>query len=139
MCRPAVLLAALLPALAGCGASGVAPVAGRVTVNGKPLANATVTFAPVATPGNPEPGSGSYGHTDADGRYTLRLVDREAAGAVVGRHKVQVVLRDDADTAADRPKSAVRQLPPKYNAKTALEFDVPAGGTAAADFDLSVP
>ena len=33
----------------------------------------------------------------------------------------------------------LKQLPLKYNGQTTLEFEVPAGGTEAADFDLKVP
>jgi hypothetical protein len=129
----------LLLLLAGCGGPyKAAPVSGRVTVNGKPLANAAVLFQPVATAGNNEPGPGSAGTTDADGRYTLSLVGKGSKGAVVGKHKVQItMMAQETDPSDDRPQR-VKRLPAGYSGRnTKLEYDVPAGGTDAANFDLT--
>jgi hypothetical protein len=122
----------------GCGSSKYAPVSGRILVNGKPLAKASVTFAPIGGKGNTEPGPSSAAITDEDGRYTLKLIGPEGNGAVIGKHKVSVALLDERSTADDSPVK-IKQLPPKYHGQTILEFDVPAGGTEAADFDLKVP
>src|SRR5215470_13236777 len=86
------LLAALAVGAVGCGNDQVAPVSGRVTLDGQPLANAAVTFQPVRTEGKGNPGPGSGGFTDADGRYTLKVTGTEARGAVVGKHKVTISL-----------------------------------------------
>lgn len=139
--RRAILL--LLPVacwlLVGCGSSKTAPVSGRITLNGKPLANASVTFAPVGGKDNQEPGPSSAAITDGDGRYTLRLIGQDGRGAMVGKHKVMVALQEEADTTNDDGPVKLKQLPLKYNGQTTLEFDVPAKGTDAADFDLKVP
>jgi hypothetical protein len=129
--------------LAGCGSESykTAHVSGKVTLNKKVLANAYVTFQPVATEANKNPGPGSGGKTDSDGRFTLTLTapDRHGSGAVVGKHKVRITLAPDGDTADDRPKK-FKQLPAKYSGKTTtLECDVPASGTDAANFDLTDP
>jgi hypothetical protein len=124
-----------LPLLAGCGSGKIAPVSGRVTLNGKPLANASVTFAPIGQ-GKQEPGPSSAGKTDADGRYKLALIGQSGDGAIVGRHKVRIALMEELDTSDDRPEK-LKQLPLKYNGQTTLEFDVPPGGTDAADFNLT--
>jgi len=136
------LLAALV-VLAGCnkGPYEVAAVSGRVTLDGQPVANAAVMFQPVAPEGTVNPGPGSYGITDAEGRYTLKLVGKETGGAVVGRHKVRVEnYTDPGDSSDDRPRKAARPanpIPTKYNRGEAiLEFEVPARGTDQADFDL---
>jgi hypothetical protein len=137
--RPLPLLALLLPLLAGCGGGPykTAPVSGRVTMNGKPLANVAVLFQPMATPNNIEPGPGSTGTTDGDGHYTLTLVGKDSKGAVVGKHKVQITMMNKDDSDDDRPHR-VKRLPAKYSGKnTKLEYDVPASGTDAANFDLS--
>lgn len=123
---------------AGCGDSRTAPVSGRVTLNGKPLPNASVTFAPVGGKGNVEPGPSSAGKTDADGRYTLELIGQDGRGAVIGKHKVMIALVDEKRDDDDSP-DRLKQLPLKYNGQTTLEFEVPAGGTDKADFDLKVP
>jgi hypothetical protein len=136
--RTFLLLPLALPFLAGCGSSKIAPVSGRVTLNGKPLAKASVTFAPVGGKDKKEPGPSSAGITDGDGRYTLTLIGQDGRGAVVGKHMVRIALQGEGDTADDRPEG-LKQLPLKYNGQTTLEFEVPAGGTDAADFDLKVP
>jgi hypothetical protein len=139
--RRFVILPLALLLIVGCSSEPykIAPVSGRVTLNGKPLAKASVTFSPVASKGNDEPGPGSAGRTDADGRYTLKIVGKETKGAVIGKHKVRIALMgEDVDPSDDRPRRE-KQLPPKYNAETKLDCVVPAGGTDAADFPLTVP
>jgi hypothetical protein len=128
----------LLPVM-GCGGPyKFAPISGQVTLNGQPLANASITFQPEASATNNNPGPGSGAFTDADGRYTLKVIGTETRGAVVGKHKVRITLVADADSADDKPKR-VKQLPGRYNAKTTLVYDVPAGGSSTADFPLTSP
>jgi hypothetical protein len=137
--RSLYVLAILLPLLAGCGGGpyNVAPVSGRVTVNGQALANAAITFQPYGE-GKTNPGPGSGGFTDSDGRYTLKLVGTDTRGAVVGKHLVKISLTHPDDSADDRPKR-IKQPPAKFNTKKKLEYDVPACGTDAADFQLTAP
>jgi hypothetical protein len=123
---------------AGCGSSKIAPVSGRITLNGKPLAKASVTFAPIGGKDKTEPGPSSAAITDADGRYTLRLIGQNGNGATIGKHKVMVALQEEVASDDDSPVK-LKQLPLKYNGQTTLEFDVPADGTDAANFDLKVP
>ena len=138
---PRRTLLTLLPlacaVLAGCSGR-TAPVSGRITLNGKPLAKASVTFAPIPAQGEQEPGPSSAAITDADGRYTLKLIGQSGRGAVIGKHKVMVALMEETPTSDDSPVK-LKQLPLKYNGQTKLEFEVPAGGTKKADFDLVVP
>ncbi|MBO0699216.1 MAG: hypothetical protein J2P46_12540 [Zavarzinella sp.] len=132
------LAVALLPA-AGCGPAGVVPVSGRVTLNGQPLANVHVSFQPIAAGTEINPGGGSYALTDADGRFALRLVEGDAPGAVVGRHRVEITPRNVDDDRDRRGKGAVTGVPAKYNRKSDLTFDVPRGGTDQANFVLTAP
>jgi hypothetical protein len=130
---------ALIVFIAGCGGGqsySTARVSGRVTLDGQPLANAAVVFQPVAGKDrNPGPGSG--GTTDADGRYTLSVVGTGSRGAVIGKHQVRITLApEDADPTDDRPHKH-KELPAKYNLKTTLEFTVEPGGTDKADFPLT--
>lgn len=117
-----------------------APVSGRVTLDGKPLAGAYVYFQPVAPEGsNTAAAPGSAGHTDTNGEYTLKGTDGQD-GAWVGKHKVMI----EAHTAD--PESDLRpgrggppqknKVPPKYNRDSNEFFDVPADGTNGANFDL---
>jgi hypothetical protein len=139
--RPCVVAVPLLLAAAGCGSEPykVAPVSGTVTLDGKPLANAWVTFMPVGSKENPNPGPTSAGKTDASGRYTL-AIEPGRPGAVVGAHKVSINTQggdakgDDRD--AGGPRAPREKLPDVYNTRTTLTCDVPAAGTEAADFPL---
>ena len=95
--RSATLGAALATlALIGCGGSSVqvAEVDGVVLIGGKPGHKVYVQFLPEAS-GETRPPS-SMAETDAEGRFTLLLMDGPAGsdrpGAVVGSHRV--VLRD---------------------------------------------
>ena len=64
--RPSLpFLALALSLAAGCGRDGVAPVSGRVTLNGQPLANVHVSFQPIAAGTDLNSGGGSYAFTDA--------------------------------------------------------------------------
>jgi hypothetical protein len=125
---------------AGCGSGDpytYAPVSGRVTLNNKSLPGASVSFQPVAA-GTSRPGIGSAAITDTDGRFTLEVVGTKIKGAVVGMHKVRIDLPRELekDPTDDRPKK-IKHLPAKYSGKdTKLEFDVPVGGSDAANFDL---
>jgi hypothetical protein len=137
------LLAALV-ALAGCGKGPyeVAQVSGRVTLDGQPVAKVAVMFQPMAPKGTMNPGPGSYGITDAEGRYTLKLVGVETSGAVVGKHKVRIEnYTEPGDSSDDRPRPRAKPavpIPGKYNRGEAiLEFEVPASGTDNADFPLT--
>ena len=85
--RTHTLLAVPLLLAVGCSGPGFdfVPVSGRVTKNGQPLANVRVTFQPEGE----NPGPGSAGTTDADGRYTLVVSSQQyqgdGAGALVAR------------------------------------------------------
>jgi hypothetical protein len=92
-----VLLFGLL-VLTGCGDSTMAPVKGRVTCNGKAVAQASIVFAPVPRfEGDKEPGRSATGFTEPDGTYVLST-HKPLDGALVGKHLVTVSL-DDANPA----------------------------------------
>jgi hypothetical protein len=141
--RQGALIAALVLTAAGCGRAPyqVAPVSGRVTLNGQPLAKAHVHFAPVGTRDH-NPGPTSQGLTDAQGRFSLRLDNPPQPGAVVGRSRV-FITAGGAATAGPQPdgggKRTRERLPARYHRETVLEFEVPAGGTEKADFALTAP
>ena len=118
----------------GCGGR-TGRVSGVVTLDGKPLVGATVSFTPAS--GDNGGVGGSYGKTDAQGRYTLRTVVGKANGAAVGKHKVSISLYKRTRTTRTRPEGVGPGE--VQRAKTDLTFDVPAGGTDKADFELVSP
>lgn len=145
MLRRVPILVALAAFSAGCSSDPfqTAPVTGRITVNGKPVAQVAVMFQPNAADGNNNPGPGSTGITDAEGNYSLKLIGKETKGAVIGKHQVRITnFREATDPADDNPKykKPAVPIPPKYYLpKAALEFDVPAKGSDSANFDLTAP
>jgi len=124
------LASALLIALflsGGCGGdAAVGKVHGTVTLDGKPLPKAVVTFMPAGG------GRQSSGFTDADGRYQLWFL-RDRMGAQVGKHKISIHTSGTEET--DETGEEER-APAKYNTKTTLEREV-AGGDNEFNFDLS--
>lgn len=140
-------LACGLVALAvGCsGKSGYAPVSGVVTIDGVPYAKAVVSFQPIGGKDNPNPGRGSSAYTDENGRFVLRC-DGETDGAVVGKHLVRIMTKGNevvgqdpnwsSEDGAPSGKRNVDPIPPEWNALSKKEFDVPAGGTDKANFDI---
>lgn len=111
-----------------------APVSGQVTLNGKPLARATVLFVPVMAAEEATNRPRARGNTDASGRYTLTLVvpGRKIRGAKAGVYKVRI--NPDVRPEEDEP------LPERYRlSNTKLEITVPESGTKSADFALTSP
>jgi hypothetical protein len=133
-----LLGAAVVLGIGGCGSGNVAPVSGRVTLDGEPAANVRVTFQPLGSADNRNPGAGSYAVTDADGYYTLTVVGTHRSGAVVGKHRVSIQSSHGPSAEfPDAPPKPANPIPTKYNKESKLEFDVPKGGTTGADFALT--
>jgi hypothetical protein len=76
----------------GCGSNSFAPVSGRITLDNKPLAGATVLFVPMAEKGSIQAGIGSVGTTDENGAYTLKTTKGQT-GAQTGKHRVSITKR----------------------------------------------
>ncbi len=142
-------IAALLSAavLVGCGGGDeldVGGVEGVVTLDGKPLPNAVVTFTPKAG------GPSGVGKTDAEGKYQLLTVNEN--GAVIGEHFVSIVCVPEAQAVesyrSDDPRYAeamakksdykpkpVTKVPERYNLQTELVEKVESGSNTI-NFDL---
>lgn len=143
---------ALVTAAAGCGSAGadysqleLLAVSGRVTLEGQPLAGAVVTFE------SPD-GQFSYGLTDADGNYSLRL-DSVKTGATPGPKTVRIstsrrILGLNADEGAQggevgegnwetpvSPSTPVERLPARYHQTSELKAEVGPGKTT---FDFAL-
>ena len=114
----------LLAAAIGCGEGGpqVAPVTGRVTLDGQPLEHADVAFQP---DGSQRP---SIGRTDADGRYTLAY-KRGQPGAIVGEHTVRINV--SPELVAKPPR-----IPARYDTQSELRVEVVPGEENVFNFDL---
>jgi hypothetical protein len=93
----------------------MAPVKGRVTCNGKPVGEAAVTFSPAPRfDGDKEPGKPATGFTEADGTYVLSTC-KKLDGALIGKHRVTVVLDETNRARCAREKSTVLEVKPGPN------------------------
>jgi hypothetical protein len=96
------VLALALVAGAGCESKGKpVKVEGTVTLDGKPLSGASVTFNPVGG------GRPSVGTTDSSGHFQLTTFNT-GDGALPGDYKV-TVRKDDGDSSAGRADVAPSQ------------------------------
>lgn len=139
----ALAMCLLLVALAsGCGRGrdhDLALVSGRVTLHGEPMASVNVTFQPLAATGSGgDAGLGSYALTDSDGRFQMKTVDGRP-GAVVGKHRVWLTLRDHSRSSSavenDMPMRGPPNPLPRAAYDGSLTFEVPPGGTGKACFE----
>lgn len=122
--------------LSGCGGSDLdlVPVSGVVTLDGQPLENASVTFAPI-TDASIAPTS--TGRTDKDGRFTLSTIQGES-GAIVAEHKVIIFVEGEADEGDDASaNSKSNTIPDRYNNNSELRKTVPPEGLENAEFRLT--
>ena len=113
------------------------PVSGRITINGEPFPNVTILTQPVGESENPGPGS--YGLTDEDGRFSLELqIDEGNAGAVPGKCVITLVQKGHSDdpTSDEISREDVRTKIPWDYRNNQVTFDIPEDGTDAMDFDL---
>lgn len=152
---PGVWVIACVMVLAGCGKGkkgptfDLTPVAGTITLDGKPLADAEVGFHLQGTAPTGYYGSGA--RTDAGGKYELRTGD--ALGAVPGNYKVVVsrltapdggpiVLQEGIDLEQLKMQGQVKEsVPPIYAdlSKTELTTMVEKGKVDGYNFDLKTP
>ena len=111
---PAVAAGVLLAA--GCGGPPMAAVTGEVRSNGKPVANAAVTFSPASAAEGAlnGPGKPSTGYTDADGKFVLSAY-RAYDGALIGPHRVTVSLDDGNPAKCPRLKKTTFEVKPGDN------------------------
>jgi hypothetical protein len=138
----------------GCGQSlPVAPVSGTITIDGQPLAGATITTQPIATD-TQNPGPGSFGHTDDQGHYELELVQPARKGAIIGQHRVMISRANAAEASSspqraagsdvefwtDDPRGNRRPTGPTWPTRFSdgsLQLEVPVEGTEQANFNLT--
>lgn len=127
-----ICVAGLLWATAGCSQGPqLVTVEGQVTLDGKPLADASVIFRPAAG------GRPSIGRTDEEGRYVLQFTEGQQ-GALVGSHAVSITTYIEADEDSTDPliRSGQKEtLPPTYNSQTTLRVDLDSSKTSQ-DFEL---
>ncbi len=117
----------------GCGVGYKrAPVSGRVTDKGVPLAGATVQFIPESGTKGP----GGIALTDQDGNYVLTGAKPNEVGIAPGEYKIRVSRLAGADgktlapgeTESDHPGVRETIPPPWGGSRPSKQVDVPADG-----------
>jgi hypothetical protein len=116
--------------LIGCRPAGpeLGDVTGHVTLDGKPLADATITFQPVAD------GYTSIAVTDEQGHYQLQFA-QGGNGAMVGSHKVIIETGGMRTDPEGNAYAVPERLPAQYNVETKLTREV-ASGKQTLNFEL---
>lgn len=132
--RPAVRFTALaaasvLASILGCGRSDMGSVTGKVTLDGQPLPDAFLEFAPTGDKGSP-----SSGRTDAAGEYEL-MFSRDTSGAFIGPNRVRITTREITTDERQREVWLPEKVPARYNAQTELTREVQPGANRF-DFEL---
>jgi len=113
----ALILSLSLVILAGCGGAKLVPAEGTITLDGKSLPNAVITFTP-----SDGKGADSVATSTAEGKFTL--FTRGKAGAMPGDYKVTVTA---GGKPGDGPPAELKeQAKIDYMKKKMLD-----GGTAA--------
>lgn len=123
MPRLLVILFAALCLTGGCGYR-ITGVSGTVTVDSVPLANARIIFVPHT---KERPAAMAY--TNAEGVYRLyRQGPGKREGAATGMYTVKVV--------SDPDNPLPIEIPPEYNSRSELNFEVKAGRANVFDIDI---
>jgi len=126
--------ALILAAIVGCQhRDSLVPVEGTVTLDGKPLANATVLLSPIR--GN---GPGPFMSTaNADGRFSLGPVGKEGTGAAPDSYMLIVTTAKPDPSSSDGALLPGQKevVPIKYR-DGSERFVVPEGGNKSAAFQL---
>jgi hypothetical protein len=128
-------LGCVVLALAGCAGDpyselGLVQVSGKVTLDGRPLANAKVAF-------EGEDKGSSIGITDSAGNYTLNY-DSERAGVKPGPKIVRITLADaevEGGGVSEGAEAKKESIPARYNTQSELKADVSAS-KRTFDFEL---
>lgn len=124
--RAACLVAVACLVASGCGDwwLRITEVSGTVRIDGKPARGVQVVFQPLDA-SRPR----ALAQTDREGVYRLgRQGPGNRQGAAAGRYRIQLLTDTDGDGGA--------VIPPDYNVRSTLEFEVVPGKANVFDVDV---
>lgn len=108
----------------GCGGKSgpeLSFLKGTVTLDGAPLSDARIVFQPSGKDASP-----SVSETGADGSYELKF-NRDRKGVIAGVHQIRVTTSRVVTDATGKETEVLERLPPKYNSKSELTYEVKPG------------
>ena len=126
------LVIVLLVGLAGCGGKGITPVRGVVTLEGEPLAGATVLFMPE----DEEEGRPATGFTSADGSFQL-MTFKVNDGALPGTYRVLIQKTEASKDPQAAERAAMERAKAKIEEKALQKRRKPTLPEAYATFDTT--
>ncbi len=112
------------------------PLAGQISLDGQPLANARVLFTPIGSGVGPA----SHAETNEDGHFELRTLDLDSFGAVPGKHRVKISSGRSSGTderAILLPENTIapEKVPAHYR-NGSYQLDVPADGSTNIEIKI---
>jgi len=114
----------------GCGGgSGLVPVLGQVTLDGKPLENVKVLF--YVPGGGPETNYTAI--TDAEGKFSLTILEENQLGVAPGKYSVNLTTEHWAADALETDPPPRERVP---RSQREHQFEVSDEGTEEANFEL---
>jgi hypothetical protein len=132
----ALILSVGLAICAGCEQkASLVSVEGLVTLNSKPLANATVLFSPTRASG-----AGPFvGTTNNEGRFVLGPVDNPGGGAAAAEYMVMITtVKQDPKSIDGAPVDPTqKEVVPAAYRDGSKRFTVPPGGATDANFPIT--
>ena len=110
------------------------PVSGTVTLDGKPVPNATVTFVPVER----ESTRPAFGMTDEEGAYVLTTY-QQGDGAVAGEFKISVLRREATEAIKQATPEQITPSGSEDMKGSSLYADMMMGRRRPYKTDKSIP
>jgi hypothetical protein len=126
------LVALLGVALIGCGGRGTVPVRGVVTLEGTPIAGATVLFMPDGQ----DKGRPASGFTSSDGTFRL-MTYKQDDGALPGTYRVLIQKTEAPKDPRAAERSAMERARAKIEGKALQKRQKPALPEAYARFETT--
>ena len=107
-------------------------ISGTISLDDAPLKTGIIQFDPASGTNGPQASSEIVA-----GKFSIS----KAQGPVSGKYKVSIsgktpVKIDLNEQPGGSPKAAPDPVPPKYNSKSTLETEIPAGGSDSLEFAL---
>ncbi|MBX3425062.1 MAG: hypothetical protein KF688_05225 [Pirellulales bacterium] len=118
--------------LNGCSGPSLVPLEGTVTMDGKPLVGATVTFDRTEGPVDQRL---YQGKTDDTGRFVVGPTWEQATGAMPGKYRVLIRSIEIPPGANETTKLPPEVVPMQYR-DGSITVEVPAEGNTAANFSI---